>query len=242
MDVLILDTAGRLHTKDQPHGRDEEIKSSVVTKKVKGAAPHERCWCSTPPTARTPSRRPKLHEALGRDRHHHHQARRHGQGRLCPAHRARLKIPYGTSAWAKKWTTLCRSARESSPKAWWACRRRGPLGTEENNHTRRISGSYRDGPRLFVQSGHHGPRCSAGMDRCGGRRHGRPRTPASCGAGDAFPGGQHLEDVHRSRRFEAGRGWKARARRPGRQMAGPGVYRPHGWRRSDHAAPPSGPS
>jgi signal recognition particle GTPase len=56
VDVLIADTAGRLHTKDNLM---EELKK---VRRVIGKLDAERrtrcCWCSTPAPARTPSARP----------------------------------------------------------------------------------------------------------------------------------------------------------------------------------------
>jgi fused signal recognition particle receptor len=56
IDVLIADTAGRLHTKDNL--MEELKKVRRVIGKLDADAPHECCWCSTPAPARTPSARP----------------------------------------------------------------------------------------------------------------------------------------------------------------------------------------
>ena len=55
IDVVLIDTAGRLQNKS---GLMEELAKMVrVLKKIDPAYPHEPCWCSTPPSARTPRAR-----------------------------------------------------------------------------------------------------------------------------------------------------------------------------------------
>ncbi len=56
-DVLIVDTAGRLHTQTHLMRELEKVRG-VLQRKIPGA-PTRSCSCSTPPTARTPSARPR---------------------------------------------------------------------------------------------------------------------------------------------------------------------------------------
>ena len=57
-DILIVDTAGRLHTQTHLMRELEKIRNRHSARKIPGS-PHEvLCWSSTPPTAKTPSARP----------------------------------------------------------------------------------------------------------------------------------------------------------------------------------------
>ncbi len=57
VDVLIVDTAGRLHTQEHLMRELEKVRN-VIARKIPGAL-MKPCSCSTPPTARTPSARPR---------------------------------------------------------------------------------------------------------------------------------------------------------------------------------------
>ncbi|MCK7539862.1 MAG: hypothetical protein MZV63_57635 [Marinilabiliales bacterium] len=64
-DVLIIDTAGRLHTKENLM---EELKKTQAASWGKSSKEHptRSSWCSMPPSAKTPSSRPRqFNNAIG---------------------------------------------------------------------------------------------------------------------------------------------------------------------------------
>jgi len=80
-----------------PRRTDDELRRSSACSAPGSRAPHEVCWCSTAPSARMPSRRPKNSIRIGVTGLCH-QAGRHGKG-ACPRHRPKAQIPSASSAW-----------------------------------------------------------------------------------------------------------------------------------------------
>ena len=92
IDVLIVDTAGRLHTQDHLMRELTKIRD-VVAKRIDGA-PHEVLLvldATTGQNADPPG--PEFRQGHQRHRHHPRQARRHRQGRRRLAIRDQLNIP-----------------------------------------------------------------------------------------------------------------------------------------------------
>ena len=101
-DVLIVDTAGRLHTKDNLMA--ELSKMRRTAERIIPSAPHEVLLVMDATTGQNGLQQARLFtESAGRHRHRAHQTRRHGEGRYCRSHCSRTQ---GSG-------TLCWSGREA---------------------------------------------------------------------------------------------------------------------------------
>ena len=84
VDLVLVDTAGRLHTKVNLMEELKKIRTGSWTASSFPGRPTRPSWSWTPPPARTPSPRPRLfNESHPPDRPDPDQAGRHGQGRYC---------------------------------------------------------------------------------------------------------------------------------------------------------------
>ena len=111
IDVLIVDTAGRLHTQDHLMRELTKIRD-VVAKRIEGA-PHEVLLVLDATTGQNAIHQAKnFRQGDQRHRHHPRQARRHRQGRRGAA-RSRISStsPSNSSAWVKRRRTSKRSIR-----------------------------------------------------------------------------------------------------------------------------------
>ena len=92
IDVLIVDTAGRLHTKTNL--MDELVKLKRVIERQLPGAPHESLMVLDAPTGQNGFAQARMfHEAVGLTGLVPDQARRHRQGRHRGPHRARARLP-----------------------------------------------------------------------------------------------------------------------------------------------------
>ena len=123
-DVVIVDTAGRLHTQDELMAELAKVRR-VIGKQLEGA-PHETLLTVDATTGQNGLRQAQLFSRGGaRGRHRPDQARRHGQGRDRAGHRRRARAAGEAHRHRRARSRTC--ARSTPTTSRGALRRPGRL-------------------------------------------------------------------------------------------------------------------